>query len=295
MNPISSFFAGPSRSNLQEVNLSSSLPTSNPACLPTTSASQYHVEHCQTTEESEIGVTSSRTSLSDDHEEMADLLSDDIINDEGSASLKPCRLEEPAASCRNLDDDRNCDVDVVQCTPAFGSIGSPVQLKSHFQLYESDDRNSIQDGSIRSTNPSEDLEPATLIQCSPVEHSISVPSEAEICHQADEKASRVVQLRLAFPPSTETQMSLSSGTSGMTAKPTSQAPKLKDLWQRNVIAQSGVKRAAWGYKQEEIDEEVLVQLPAEIQLELRNSWKLNRSHQRRTKRPSISDFFPSSK
>lgn len=310
VNPITSFFAAPSRSNLSEpIN---------------------HVDHFQATEEFEIGA-SSRTPSSSDLEEMASFFSDDIINDEGSGTLQPCSSEEPA-SCRNLfpvNDDRNSDADVM-CTPAFGSIGSPVRQKSHFQLSESDSRNPVQNRCIRSDgsgNPCEDLDP-TLIQCSPVEHSISVPSEAETCsavnidsqhvdlklevscrsdrrfntpelgssREADGKASRVVQLSLAFPPSkastSERHNPPSTGT-----KATS-APKLKELWQRNVAAQaqSSVKRGAsgWEYKQEEIDEEVLVQLPVEIQQELRNSLKLNRPL-RPTKRPSISDFFPSTK
>jgi len=88
----------------------------------------------------------------------------------------------------------------------------------------------------------------------------------------------------------------SSGSGGM-AKSTT-VPRLKDLWLRNV-EQSSLKRSVasnnWEYKQEEIDEEVLAQLPVEIQKELRDSLKLQiRPLQRPTKRPSISDFFPSS-
>lgn len=286
-------------------------------------------EQFQTTEEFETGA-SSRTPSSNDLEEIEEIVSHDTINGEGNGVLQPCSSEEPASG-RNLfpaDDDRNSDVDI-KCTPAFGSIGSPVKQKSQFEFFESDGRNPVQNGCISDggANPCEDLEP-TLIQCSPVEHPISVPSEAETCsavttdsqhlhskleircsspewlntpelecsREADEKASRAVHQRLAFPPSkgstSERQISPSTGT-----KATS-APKLKELWQRNVAtqSQSSVKRGAsgWEYKEEEIDEEVLAQLPVEIQQELRNSLKVNRPL-RPTKRPSISDFFLSSK
>lgn len=310
MNPITSFFGAPTRSNRPE-------PISR-------------VEHFQASEEFETGA-SSRTPSSNDLEEMTSFVSDDIINDEGNGILQPCSLEEPA-SCRNLfpvDNDRISDADV-KCTPAVGSIGSPVRQRSHFQLFESDSRNSVQNRWIRgdgSGNPCEDLEP-TLIQCSPVENPFSVSSEPETrsavnidsqhidpkledscrsdvrfntceldcSREADEKSSRVVQLRLAFPPSkastSDRQNPPSTGT-----KATS-APKLKELWQRNMAtqAQSSVKRGAsnWEYKQEGIDEEVLAQLPVEIQQELRTSLKLNWPL-RPTKRPSISDFFPSAK
>jgi len=285
VNPINSFFAAPSRSNSPEANWSSS-PRATSLSELEPGQHQY-----QTTEESEIA-SSSKTPFANDLEEMVDLLSNDIVNDEGSGSLKPCSLEEPTSSRNFLPAD-----DDVQCTPVFGSIGRPVQPKSHFQLFESDERNTIQDGSIRSASRSENFE-STLIQCSPVEHSISVPPLdplEDVRHDhpevGREKASRVMQLRL--PISTETEVPLSTGTSP--AKPSS-ASKLKDLWQRNVATQapSGSKRR-WEYKQEEIDEEVLAQLPAEIQMELRNSLKLNRPQQRPTKHPSISDFFPSSK
>ena len=309
MNPIRSFFAAPARSNLRE-------PKS-------------HVEHFQTAEDFESGA-SSRTPSSNNLEEMAGYFSDDI-NDEGGGILQTCSSED-LGSCRNhfpADDDRNSDADV-KCTPAFGSPGSPVRRKNPVPLFESDSCNSDQNHCVRgddSGSPCEYLEP-TLMQCSPVEHSISAPSESETCsavkidsqhvdsklelssrsdvrfntpelkcsREPDEKASRVVQLRLAFSPSKQSTSEMQNPPS--TGTKSTSSPKLKELWQRNVAtqAQGSVKRGAssWEYKQEEVDEEVLAQLPIEIQQELRNSLKLHR-RLRPMKHPSISDFFPSAK
>lgn len=321
MNPITSFFAAPSRSSLQEPNLSFSPPAS-PISAPDLERGQHRVELRQTTEESELG-SSSRVSSSDDLEGMARFFSDGIINDEGSGTLNPCSLVEPA-SCRSLfpaDDPGNPNVDV-KCTPTFGTIGSPVRMNGHLQILE--ERNPVLDTCTRSdanANPCEDWEP-TVIQCSPVEYSSFVPpksqtspntssvshidselvdSEPEVSltsnvtaeREADEKPTRATQSRLGFsqPKASPETPSHAPGT----AKP-SAAPKLKDLWQRN-YTQSSLKRGSnnWEYKQDEIDEEVLAQLPAEIQKELRNSLRLNQPLQRPTKRPSISDFFPSFK
>ncbi|KAG0553321.1 hypothetical protein KC19_12G002200 [Ceratodon purpureus] len=309
VNSITSFFAAPTHSHLP--------------------GRRSRVEHFQVSEEFETGA-SSRTPSSNDPENMTSFFSDDIINDEVTGILQPCSSEEPA-SYRNLfavDDDKNSDADI-KCTPAIESISSPVRRKSHFQLFESDSRNSVLNRCIRgdgSGNPCEDLEP-TLIQCSPVEHPTSVSSELETCsaininsqhadlkledgcrsdvrsntrelecsREADEKSSRAVQLGLAFASKASTSERQNPPITGTKA---TLVPKLKELWQRNVAtqAQSSVKRGAsnWEYKQEEIDEVVLAQLPVEIQQELRSSLKLNRPL-RPSKRTSISDFFPSAK
>ena len=324
VNPITSFFAAPS-SSLEEPSRSLSPPVS-PTSASDLEFGQHRIEHCQTTEESETGC-SSRVSSSNDLEGMASFFSDGIINDEGNETLKTQSLVEPA-SCRNLfraDDSGDSDVDV-KCTPTFGSVGSPVRQKSHLQVLERG--NPVLDTCTRSdddVNPCEGLEP-TVIQCSPVEDSFPVLSKSETfynscsvshvdSHHVDSKPevsfnsdvtvereidqeviTRDAQSRLGFPPSTALADTPSHAPG--TAK-SSSAPKLKDLWQRNRGSQthSSVKRACnnWEYKQGEIDEDVLAQLPTEIQKELRDSLKLNRPQQRPSKRPSISDFFPSSK
>ncbi|KAG0622952.1 hypothetical protein M758_3G136200 [Ceratodon purpureus] len=324
VNPITSFFAAPARSSLQKPSLSLSPPAS-PVSAPDLDRGQHRVEHCERTEESEMG-SSSRVSSSNDLEGMATSFCDGIENDEGSGVFKLGSLVEPA-SCRNLflsDDLGNSDADV-NCTPTFGSIGSPVRQRSHLQI-RLEGGNSVLDACTRSdgnASPCEDLEP-TVIQCSPVEDSFPVISNSEsfynntcsvaninsqqvdskpevsstsdvtILREADQKATRVVQPRLGFLPSKALAETPSApGTAKSTA-----ALKLKDLWQRNLATQtqSGLKRASnnWEYKQDEIDDEVLAQLPVEIQKEIRDSLKLNRPV-RPAKRPSISNFFLSSK
>lgn len=108
--------------------------------------------------------------------------------------------------------------------------------------------------------------------------------------------------RVGFSPSRALGDAQNNTPRSLVMAKSNAVPKLKDLWLRNVEP-SGLKRTAsnnnWEcYKQEEIDEEVLAQLPAEIQKELRDSLKLHQHRplkQRPTKRPSnISDFFPSS-
>ena len=113
-------------------------------------------------------------------------------------------------------------------------------------------------------------------------------------------SSRTFQPQISFPPSNvsaKTQKSQQLGSSGSTSKPAASS-KLKDFWQRDSArqAQKNLKRivnSSWEYKQDEIDEEVLSQLPPDIQKELRDSLKLNPP--RPAKRPTISDFFPKPK
>lgn len=108
------------------------------------------------------------------------------------------------------------------------------------------------------------------------------------------------QPQISFPPfkvSAKTQKSQLLASSGSTSK-LAASSKLKDFWQRDLArqAQKNLKRVvnnSWEYKQDEIDEEVLSQLPPHIQKELRDSLKL--SPPRPTKRPTISDFFPKPK
>lgn len=121
---------------------------------------------------------------------------------------------------------------------------------------------------------------------------------------AGQKASRIVQSCVPIFLSSALQSSHSppglsdASAEGMhlgASKMTGSA-KLKDFWQQNTVIQTQSSKRTqshWEYKQEEIDEEVLSQLPLEIQRELRESWKVNRS--RPAKRPIISDFFPSFK
>ena len=113
-------------------------------------------------------------------------------------------------------------------------------------------------------------------------------------------SSRTFQPQISFPPSkvsAKMQKSQQLASSGSTSKPAASS-KLKDFWQRDSArqAQKNLKRVvnnSWDYKQDEIDEEVLSQLPPDIQKELRDSLKLNPP--RPAKRPTISDFFPKPK
>ena len=109
-----------------------------------------------------------------------------------------------------------------------------------------------------------------------------------------QKASRIVQSCLSFSLSSAQQSSHSpSGPSDASAEAIhvgaskmTGVTKLKDFWQQNTVTQTQSSKRAqshWEYKQEEIDEEVLSQLPLEIQRELRDSWKVNRA--RPAKRP----------
>jgi len=80
------------------------------------------------------------------------------------------------------------------------------------------------------------------------------------------------------------------------AKVTTGSGRLQDLWQAKSARSVSPKRVQtfsmeWEYKHEEIDEKVLLELPLEIQRELRSSLRLKRP--RPPKRTSISDFFQS--
>jgi hypothetical protein len=80
------------------------------------------------------------------------------------------------------------------------------------------------------------------------------------------------------------------------AKVTTGSGRLQDLWQAKSARSVSPKRIQtfsmeWEYKYEEIDEKVLLELPLEIQRELRSSLRLKRP--RPPKRTSISDFFQS--
>ncbi|CAM6037849.1 unnamed protein product [Sphagnum compactum] len=80
------------------------------------------------------------------------------------------------------------------------------------------------------------------------------------------------------------------------AKVTTGSGRLQHLWQAKSARSVSPKRVQtfsmeWEYKHEEIDEKVLLELPLEIQRELRSSLRLKRP--RPPKRTSISDFFQS--
>lgn len=292
VNPITSFFAAPSPSSVQEPSPPLSPPAS-PISAPDLERGQ---QHCQTTEESELG-SSSRPSSSNDLEGMASF-SDGITNDEESEALPPCSLVEPA-SCRTLfppDNPRNSDVDV-NCTPTFGTIGSSLRQKSHLQILE--EGNPVLDTYTGIEGSSEHLDP-TVIQCSPVEtfHDNACSVASLDSQHVDPRVGASFPSVEREPDRTATRprLGLSPPSHSPGTAKSASAPKLKDLWQRTLASQtqSGLKRASnntWEYKHDEIDQEVLAQLPVEIQLELRHSLKLPRP----TKRPSISDFFPSSK
>jgi hypothetical protein len=221
---------------------------------------------------------------------MASFFYDGITNDAESEALV-----EPA-SCRTLfppDNPGNSDVDV-NCTPTFGTIGSPVRQKSHLQILE--DGNPVLETCSRSEGNGE----PTVIQCSPVEtfHDNACSVASLDSQHVDPRVGASFPSIEREPDRTPTQprLRLSPPSHAPGTAKSASAPKLKDLWQRTLASQtqSGLKRASnntWEYKHDEIDQEVLAQLPAEIQLELRHSLKLPRP----TKRPSISDFFPSSK
>ncbi|XP_024382887.1 DNA polymerase eta isoform X2 [Physcomitrium patens] len=276
VNSITSFFAAPPRS--PEANLSASSPVSPTMC---------------------------RMPSSDDLEGMAGFLSDGVTKDEECGTLISCSSGE-RPSCRNLfhsDDDANPDFDV-KCTPSFGCIGSPVRQKSSLELSRDHE---IPRGCI--ANPCSSLDGA-LIQCSPVEDHLSVhcrvETDSHTCavvsidsHPVDislgmkyeatlnpcalgieteEKASGVVHSHLARSSSKPlaenvNPPSSAGGHGSLVAKATS-SPKLKDLWQRNVLKRPS---GSWEYRQDEIDEEVLAELPAEIQKELLDSMKRNRA------------------
>ncbi|CAM6116824.1 unnamed protein product [Calypogeia fissa] len=199
------------------------------------------------------------------------------------------------------------------CTPKFGVPGRPAGSLTPLEFPEeastvcSSDSPLVQSTVESSSRQCETVTEAEVITCSPLEQGVvqitpqdsdSVPGR-EVPKSVStlvENHSKTAILGSSLPRSVQ-KSKVDDGSRGVAPASSSKRlvfQRVDDLWensrpntQPSLNAKSSI--VSWSYKEDEIDEGVLSELPEEIQQELRNQLRLKRP--KTGSRSTISDFF----
>eukprot|EP00250_Pteridium_aquilinum_P034599 c7805_g1_i1 orf=558-2945(-) len=238
---------------------------------------------------------------------------DDVHGQIGEEPASDTGLGSPGGSTMDVQESD------IECTPRFGQFGHVNTPDCTLQLPASGpdmcevDLLSVNSELDPRQNSSE--APQFIIDCSPVEHEapiLCVVAFEEKTHKDTHENSNTSQ-RCDVPKHAIEHEAIDTvgsespfGVYGKEPQPCSSAAgsrqqvsgflKLKDVWDRKGLSASQCARSTppddnplWGYKQGEIDEAVLAELPEEIQEELCRSLGFKRP--RMVKKSTIGDFF----